>query len=110
METLAQRPVLSITCDNGTEFAEHEKVASRLNITTYFADAYSSWQRGTNENTNGLIRRYLPKGTCFKTLHPHRLQNIVQQLNNRPRKCLNARTPYEIFQLQRQNHSIALRT
>jgi len=101
--------VKTITFDNGTEFAQHEKVASLLNVKTYFADAYSSWQRGTNENTNGLIRRYLPKGTCFKTLHPDRLQNIVQQLNTRPRKCLDARTPNEIFQIQRQNHLIALR-
>ena len=101
--------VKTITFDNGTEFAQHEKIAAILNVDTYFADPYCSWQRGTNENTNGLIRRYLPKGTCFKTLHPNRLQNIVQQLNNRPRKCLNARTPNEVFQIQRQNHLFALR-
>ena len=112
--------VRTVTFDNGTEFAEHEKVAELLNVKMYFADAYCSWKRGTNENTNGLIRRYLPKGTCFKTLHPNRLQtdskqtpnrlqNIVQQLNNRPRKCLNARTPNEIFQIQRQKHLFALR-
>ena len=101
--------VKTITFDNGTEFAEHEKVADLLNVKTYFAAPYCSWQRGTNENTNGLIRRYLPKGTCFKTLHQNQLQNIVQQLNNRPRKCLNAKTPNEVFQIQRQNHLFALR-
>jgi IS30 family transposase len=101
--------VKTITFDNGTEFAQHEKIAAILNVDTYFATPYCSWQRGTNENTNGLIRRYLPKGTCFKTLHQNQLQNIVQQLNNRPRKCLNARTPNEVFEIQRQNHQIALR-
>lgn len=100
--------VKTITFDNGTEFAAHEQIASVLNIDTYFAQPYCSWQRGTNENTNGLIRRYLPKGTCFKELHPNRLKTIVDQLNNRPRKCLNARTPNEVFQKQRLNHLFAL--
>lgn len=99
----------TITFDNGTEFAAHEQIAATLNVDTYFAQPYCSWQRGTNENTNGLIRRYLPKGTCFKTLHPNRLKTIVDQLNNRPRKCLNARTPNEVFQKQRLDHLFALR-
>ena len=101
--------VKTITFDNGTEFAAHEKIAQILPVTIYFAKPYCSWQRGTNENTNGLIRRYLPKGTCFKDLHPNRLKTIVNQLNNRPRKCLGARTPNEVFQLHRQNHLFALR-
>jgi IS30 family transposase len=101
--------VKTITFDNGTEFAEHEKVASMLNVKTYFATPYCSWQRGANENTNVLIRRYLPKGTCFRNLHPNRLKTIVKQLNNRPRKCLKARTPNEVFQKQRQEHLFALR-
>jgi len=102
--------VKTITFDNGTEFAMHELIAATLNVDTYFADPYSPWQRGTNENTNGLIRRYLPKGTCFKNLWENELQNIVHKLNNRPRKCLAARTPNEVFQKQRLNHLFALRT
>ena len=101
--------VKTITFDNGTEFAAHETIAAKLNVKTYFARPYCSWQRGTNENTNGLIRRYLPKGTCFKNLWKDELQNIVNKLNNRPRKCLAARTPNEVFQKQRQDHLIALR-
>lgn len=61
METLAQRPVLSITCDNGTEFARHPRMALALSADIYFAEPYKPWQRGTNENTNGLIRQYVPK-------------------------------------------------
>tara|TARA_B100000809_G_scaffold114866_1_gene113184 strand:+ start:265 stop:1263 length:999 start_codon:yes stop_codon:yes gene_type:complete len=102
--------VKTITFDNGTEFADHKTIADTLNVDTYFATPYCSWQRGTNENTNGLIRRYLPKGTCFRNLHPNRLKTIVKQLNNRPRKCLKAKKTNEVFQKQRQEHLLALRT
>ena len=102
--------VKTITFDNGTEFACHEHIARELNVDIYFADPYASYQRGSNEQVNGLIRRSLPKGTCFKSLRPNQLQNIVHLLNNRPRKCLGYRTPNEVFQKQRQEHLIALRT
>ena len=100
--------VRTITLDNGTEFAQHKKIAQALNVDVYFCDPYSSWQRGTNENTNGLIRRYLPKGTSFKNLTQEYLDYIVEQLNNRPRKCLGYQTPNEIFQKQRHDHRVAL--
>ncbi len=112
IETLLDWPtswVKTITFDNGTEFACHERIARELNVDIYFADPYASYQRGSNEQANGLIRRSLPKGTCFKSLRPNQLQNIIHLLNNRPRKCLGYRTPNEVFQKQRQEHLIALR-
>lgn len=105
---LPQSWVRTITLDNGTEFAQHQKIAKELNADVYFCDPYSSWQRGTNENTNGLIRRYLPKGTSFKKLTQKQLDHIVEQINNRPRKCLSYQTPNEIFQKQRHEHLVAL--
>ncbi|NLX96390.1 MAG: IS30 family transposase [Rhodopirellula sp.] len=100
--------VKTITFDNGTEFAEHEIMAEDLPVAVYFAAPYASYQRGTNENTNGLIRRYLPKGTPFRDLSQERLDQIVEDLNNRPRKCLGYRTPNEVFQEQRREHLLAL--
>jgi len=100
--------VRTITFDNGTEFAHHEKMADALQISVYFAAPYSSYQRGTNENTNGLIRRHLPKGTSFRELSQHRVAQIVEELNNRPRKILGYRTPREVFQQQREEHRVAL--
>lgn len=75
-------PVLSVTMDNGLEFAKHEQL-NRLGIKTFFADPYCSGQRGTNENTNGLIRRYLPKKTSFEDLTQTKLDSIVWAINNR---------------------------
>ncbi len=100
--------VKTITFDNGTEFSHHEKIAQKLGVDIYFAQPYASYQRGTNENTNGLIRRYLPKGTSFEQLTQAHLDFIINQLNNRPRKILGYRTPNEVFQLQRKNHRVAL--
>ena len=80
--------VRTITFDNGSEFAHHEEMAKVLGVDIFFADPYSSYQRGTNENTNGLIRRVLPKGTSFKNLTQEQLDEIVNRINNRPRKCL----------------------
>ncbi len=85
------------TFDNGREFARHESISRRLALAVYFADPYSSWQRGTNENTNGLLRQYLPKTREFATLTDHELAGYIWQLNNRPRKCLDYRTPAEVF-------------
>ena len=102
--------VKTITFDNGTEFALHERIADQLGVTTYFADPYAAYQRGTNENTNGLIRRYLPKGTNFHALTQSQLDSITSQLNNRPRKCLGYRTPREAFYEYRQQKLRALST
>lgn len=101
--------VKTITFDNGTEFAHHEDMAKILPVDIYFAAPYSSYQRGTNENTNGLIRRYLPKRTPFRDLTQQHVDLIVEELNNRPRKILGYRTPNEVFQEQRENHRVALR-
>lgn len=85
------------TFDNGREFAHHENIANRLGLDVFFAHPYSSWERGTNENTNGLLRQYLPKSRDFSTLTPAELASYTWQLNNRPRKCLNYQTPAEVF-------------
>lgn len=89
--------VKSITVDNGSEFAYHHKLADETGIPTYFADPYSSWQRGTNEHFNGRIRKYLPKRTSFTDLTNEELCEIVEEINNRPRKILGWRTPNEVF-------------
>lgn len=88
----------SVTADNGSEFAYHYRLADTLAIPTYFADPYSAWQRGTNEHFNGRIRKYLPKGTSFEGLAQEELDDIIAEINNRPRKILGWATPAEIFQ------------
>lgn len=102
--------VKTITFDNGTEFARHEDIAKQLPADIYFAKPYASYQRGTNENTNGLLRRYLPKGTSFKDLTQQQLDQIVEEMNNRPRKCLQYRTTNEVLDNFRQQALVALRT
>ena len=89
--------VKTITSDNGKEFAQHKKVKQKLFISFFFADAYASWQRGTNENTNGLIREYLPKGCDFRQVSDDEMQDIENKLNNRPRKRLGFKTPMQAF-------------
>jgi IS30 family transposase len=89
--------VKTLTLDNGSEFAEHQRMAGALSMATYFCDQYCSGQRGTNENTNGLIRQYYPKGTDFSKLSQSELNQTVDELNNRPRKRLGYRTPAEVF-------------
>ena len=91
----------TLTFDNGTEFAKHEQIAASLPTAIYFANAYAAYQRGANENTNGLLRRYLPKTMDLRTLTQGRLDYIVEELNNRPRKILGYYTPNEIFRRQR---------
>lgn len=86
----------STTLDNGLEFVKHRE----FNLPVYFADPYSSWQRGTNEYHNGLIRRYLPKRTDFSIIEQGELNDIVEELNNRPRKCLGYNTPREEYEKQ----------
>jgi len=87
----------TITSDNGTEFAKHEEVSASLDTAFFFAHPYSSWERGVNENTNGLVRQYLKKGASFASVSNKDLESIEYKLNNRPRKTLDYRTPKEIF-------------
>jgi IS30 family transposase len=90
----------TMTYDNGIEMARHEKITKNTGMKIYFAHPYSSWERGTNENTNGLIRRYLPKGTNFNEIHINQLQIIQEKLNNRPRKIIGYKTPKEMMDLE----------
>jgi len=87
----------TMTFDNGKEFAEHGRLREQLALAIYFAKPYAAWQRGTNENTNGLLRQFYPKGTDFLTVRPSALQETQNNLNNRPRKCLGYRTPAEVL-------------
>ena len=89
----------SVTLDNGSEHVRHSELKESLGIKTYFADPYSAWQRGTNEHHNGLIRRYLPKGSDFSELNQGDLDDILWEINNRPRKVLKFATPKEVFEL-----------
>ena len=89
--------VHTITSDNGKEFANHETIAKDLKCDFYFAHAYSSWERGTNENTNGLIRQYFPKNRDFRTITDEELIHAMKRLNNRPRKRLGFKTPNQVF-------------
>ena len=88
---------VSVTHDNGTEFAHHERLRDGLGMATYFADPYSSWQRGSNENRNGMIRRYLPKRSEIRMDMAGELREIVDEVNNRPMRVLDYRTPAEAF-------------
>jgi IS30 family transposase len=89
--------VLTLTSDNGKEFASHDKISARLEADFYFCTPYHSWERGLNENTNGLVRQYFPKGTDFAKLTPADVQRVEDLLNNRPRKALNYHSPNEVF-------------
>lgn len=103
--------VLTITTDNGKEFAEHEAVAKALNVQFFFARPYHSWERGLNENTNGLIRQYFPKGCDFTELTDENVSFVENQLNNRPRKTLGYRTPnQEFLRLTNVDPNYAFRT
>ena len=92
--------VKTLTFDNGSEFVEHENIAKSLNAETFFAHPYSSWERGINENTNGLLRQFFPKKTDFKTITNQELKNAVNNLNNRPRKTRNYKTPNQLFKFK----------
>ena len=100
----------TLTYDRGKEMAEHERLAQRLAIRVFFADPYSPWQRGTNENTNGLLRQYLPKGTDLSGYTQRELNAIAHRLNTRPRKCLNFATPLEVYAQLRFHSPVALGT
>ena len=94
---LSHLPVESISLDNGSEFSEFHAIEKALDTLIYFAQPHKPWQRGTNENTNGLLRFFFPKGFDFLSLSPEALTAAVNLLNHRPRKCLGWRTPHEVF-------------
>jgi len=98
--------VHTITGDNGKEFAEHGYMAETLKADFYFAHPYSAWERGTNENTNGLVRQYFPKKTDFSKVTSSETISVTNKLNHRPRKCLDFKSPFEVF----FHPSVALRT
>lgn len=87
----------TITADNGKEFAEHEKIARELNADFFFAHPYAAWERGANENMNGLIRQYIPKKRDFTFVNETEVELVMDRLNNRPRKCLGFVSPLKIF-------------
>jgi IS30 family transposase len=89
--------VHTITSDNGKEFAQFQRIGEALKAVVYFAHPYASWERGTNENTNGLIRQYFPKGMDLSKVTPEAVAAVERRLNDRPRKCLGFRTPNEVF-------------
>ena len=89
--------VHTVTFDNGKEFAGHEKMAETLKCKVFFAHPYCSWERGLNENTNGLIRQYFPKDSCFKSITMRAIKLVENALNNRPRKILGYLTPNEVY-------------
>lgn len=97
MNTIPQQYRKTLTRDRGSENLGYKKLQKDLNIKVYFAHAYSSWERGSNENLNGLIRRYFPKKTDFKTITDEEIQKVEYLLNSRPRKRLGWKTPYEVF-------------
>lgn len=92
----------SLTFDNGSEFAEYEAMEQALQLKVFFTDPHSPWQRGTNENTNGLVRQFFPKGTDLKQLSRYKVAKVEKLLNDRPRKTLGYRTPSEVQALQGQ--------
>lgn len=97
VKLLSGLPVKSISLDNGSEFSEFQKLEEDLHTLVYFAEPHKPWQRGTNENTNDIIRFFFPKGFDFKTVTDEDIQFVEDLINNRPRKCLGWCTPAEVF-------------
>lgn len=98
MKNLPAKLRKTMTLDNGKEFTDHERVRAKLGLNVYFARPYYSWERGTNENTNGLIRQFIPKGQNIRDVSRNVLRRFVDQFNHRPRKRLGHRTPAEVFE------------
>ena len=90
-------PTPQKTADNGKEFAGHERLSEQLETNVYFAHPYASWERGLNENTNGLIRQYFAKGSSFEAITSEEVEAVMDKLNHRPRKTLNYETPRTVF-------------
>jgi transposase, IS30 family len=89
----------TLTVDNGKEFSQFKELEVKTGLTVYFADPYAAWQRGTNENTNGILRHYFPKGFDFRKVSDKEVKSVITKINNRPRKCLNYQTPHEVMRL-----------
>ncbi len=104
--------VHTLTTDNGREFAGHERIASALDASFFFAHPYASWERGANENMNGLIRQFFPKKLGFGSITPRQIDFAMHRLNHRPRKCLGFKTPHEVFmkQIHSRHNTVALET
>ena len=96
LQPVAER-LHTITGDNGKEFAEHERIAQELEVSFFFAHPYAAWERGANENMNGLVRQYIPKNRDLLSVTDEELLLIMNKLNHRPRKCLDFKTPFEVF-------------
>lgn len=96
LASFPQQARRTLTLDNGSENAGHEKITESINVKCFFAHPYASWERGTNENTNGLVRWYLPKGTDLSKIPAEQIALIESLINNRPRKCLGYKTPIEV--------------
>lgn len=100
--------VQTLTSDNGREFSEHEKIAAKLSAEFYFCHPYHSWERGLNENTNGLVRQYFPKKMEFAKITWAQIRRVEDKLNNRPRKTLGYRTPNEVYFKEQEQLKVAL--
>jgi IS30 family transposase len=112
LRTLPKSFRQTLTYDQGREMARHQELERNTGIRVYFADPHSPWQRPTNENTNGLLRQYFPKGTDLSEYSQRRLTQVAEELNNRPRKSLGFRTPAEVMaqQIRQLNSGVALQT
>jgi IS30 family transposase len=102
--------VHTMTSDNGREFSQHQQIAEKLNAGFYFCHPYSSWERGLNENTNGLIRQYFPKQMKFAIITDELINQVEDKLNNRPRKTLGYQTPNEVYFKEQEQPKVALTT
>ena len=103
--------VLTITADNGKEFSRHSKVSKSLKADVFFAHPFHAWERGLNENTNGLLRQYFPRKMDFRKIDDTAIQHAMERLNNRPRKALRFATPKEVFSKETKNmETVALVT
>jgi transposase, IS30 family len=105
-----KQQIKTITADNGKEFARHQEIAKELNVNFYFAKPYHSWERGANENTNGLIRQYFPKGSSFENVTHQQVADVQNKLNNRPRKKLGYFSPNEFYKINFSNNEVAFAT
>ncbi len=96
LQDLPEQAIRTLTLDNGSENSQHEMITEAIGMQCYFARPYASWQRGTNESVNGLVRRYFPKGTDFSKITDDQVAKVESLINNRPRKCLGYKTPLEV--------------
>lgn len=97
VDLLKGKPVKSLSLDNGSEFANFKEIEKQISSPVYFAEPHKPWQRGTNENTNDILRFFFPKGTDFNKVSNEELEKVVFLINTRPRKCLNWKSPFEVF-------------